>query len=163
MYVNVCLYLYLWMCICITMCIYLYICSPYCMCVRGREGMWESVIWSIALLDMCHSFADNVASSRSPWCRPVVTDCSGSGSEVGAGGTRSTESIIGSGSIAIRNGRYGIGKDEERGLAVPTLSDERNWCWLEQMSEAWKGKNRLEVYVLLLNCRVSLFWHPLVL
>ena len=35
---------------------------------------------AIALLDMCHCFADNVASSRMPWCRP----------------------------IAIRNGRYAI-------------------------------------------------------
>ena len=55
---------------------------------------------AIALMDMCHSFADNVASSRLPWCRPVVTDCC----------TEETDetTAIGSGSIAIRNGRYAI-------------------------------------------------------
>lgn len=42
---------------------------------------------AIALLDLCHAFADNVASSRLPWTRPVVNK----GND-----------------ITIRNGRYGI-------------------------------------------------------
>ena len=48
---------------------------------------------AIALIDLCHCFADNVVSSRLPWCRPVVTDYTGEG---------------GSGAISIKNGRYGI-------------------------------------------------------
>ena len=32
---------------------------------------------AIALLDMCHSFSDVVASSRKKWCRPVVTGSHG--------------------------------------------------------------------------------------
>lgn len=28
---------------------------------------------TVALLDMCHCFADNVASSPHPWCRPSIT------------------------------------------------------------------------------------------
>jgi DNA mismatch repair protein MSH4 len=42
---------------------------------------------AIALLDLCHAFADNVASSRLPWTRPVVNK----GHD-----------------LTIRNGRYGI-------------------------------------------------------
>jgi DNA mismatch repair ATPase MutS len=45
---------------------------------------------AIALLDMCHCFADNVASSRASWCRPVVND------------------PLSGGELRIRNGRYGI-------------------------------------------------------
>jgi len=42
---------------------------------------------AIALLDMCHSFADCVASNSSVWSRPVVSD---------------------SGNLAIREGRFAI-------------------------------------------------------
>jgi DNA mismatch repair protein MSH4 len=43
---------------------------------------------AIALLDLCHGFADVVASSRKKWCRPVVAE--------------------GEGSLAIKQGRYAI-------------------------------------------------------
>ena len=43
---------------------------------------------AIALLDMCHGFADVVASSRKKWSRPVVTESEGT--------------------LAIRDGRYAI-------------------------------------------------------
>lgn len=46
---------------------------------------------AIALLDMCHGFADNVASSRASWCRPVVSD-----------------DPLAGGELSIRSGRYGI-------------------------------------------------------
>ena len=60
---------------------------------RSRYDSLASLSDAIALLDMCHCFADNVVSSRMPWCRPILTDFSDGG---------------GSGAISIRNGRYGI-------------------------------------------------------
>lgn len=60
---------------------------------RSRYDSLASLSDAIALLDMCHCFADNVASSRLPWCRPIVTDYTGDGA---------------SGAISIRGGRYGI-------------------------------------------------------
>ena len=60
---------------------------------RARYDSLASLSDAIALIDMCHCFADNVVSSRQPWCRPVVTDSIGS---------------CGSGAITIRNGRYAI-------------------------------------------------------
>jgi len=80
----------------------------------AREKFDALASWSdaIALIDMCHSFADNVASSRLPWCRPVVTDCTGAESGKTTGCERSTvsqgDNVVGSGSIGIRNGRYAI-------------------------------------------------------
>ena len=43
--------------------------------IREKYDVLASLSDAIALLDMCHCFADNVASSRLPWCRPLVTDC----------------------------------------------------------------------------------------
>lgn len=60
---------------------------------RARYDSLASLSDAIALIDMCHCFADNVVSSRLPWCRPVVTDSTNGG---------------GSGAISIRNGRYAI-------------------------------------------------------
>jgi DNA mismatch repair protein MSH4 len=54
---------------------------------RDRFDALASMIDAIALLDMCHSFADCVASNTSVWCRPVVSD---------------------GGNLAIREGRYAI-------------------------------------------------------
>ncbi len=56
---------------------------------------------AVALLDMCHCFADNVASSRLSWCRPVLSDHDRSQHI-------EDEFISGGGAIAIRNGRYAI-------------------------------------------------------
>ena len=56
---------------------------------------------AVALLDMCHCFADNVASSRLSWCRPVLSDHDKS--------PRNEDAFVGGGgAIAIRNGRYAI-------------------------------------------------------
>lgn len=54
---------------------------------------------AIALLDLCHGFADHVTLSQSPWCRPVLSEkaiCSEEGS---------TDSEC---TMMIRSGRYAI-------------------------------------------------------
>jgi len=56
---------------------------------RERFDALASMVDAVALLDMCHSFADCVASSNNVWCRPVVAD---------------------GGSLAIREGRFAIDK-----------------------------------------------------
>ncbi len=88
---------------------------------RQKYDALASLSDAIALLDMCHSFADNVASSQSPWCRPVVTDCAEPGSNAMKGVHHAiAENIVGSGSIAIRNGRYGIDVSKT-GLMTPQI------------------------------------------
>ena len=67
---------------------------------RENYDCLASLSDAIALLDMCHCFADNVASSRLPWCRPRLSDRNSSEEE--------DESLGGCGAIAIRNGRYAI-------------------------------------------------------
>ena len=66
---------------------------------REHYDCLASLSDAIALLDMCHCFADNVASSQMPWCRPILSDCNNSDEdeEFGRGGA-----------LAIRNGRYTI-------------------------------------------------------
>lgn len=69
---------------------------------RERYDALASLCDAVALLDMCHSFADLVASnSGSSWCRPVLNDCS-------THEKLDQNNTIGSGCIAIRNGRYAI-------------------------------------------------------
>ena len=41
---------------------------------RNRMDSLAAMADAIALLDMCHSFSDTVASSRKVWTRPVVTE-----------------------------------------------------------------------------------------
>ena len=59
---------------------------------RSHYDALASLADAIALLDMCHCFADNVASSRDRWCRPIV----------------SGDSDPAEGEISILNGRYAI-------------------------------------------------------
>ena len=68
---------------------------------RDNYDCIASLSDAIALLDMCHCFADNVASSRLSWCRPVLSDRGRSQEDEFVGGG-------GGGAIAIRNGRYAI-------------------------------------------------------
>lgn len=68
---------------------------------RENYDCIASLADAIALLDLCHCFADNVASSRLPCCRPVLSD-HGQSSNLG------DASVGGGGAIAIRNGRYAI-------------------------------------------------------
>lgn len=65
---------------------------------RENYDSLASLSDAIALLDMCHCFADNVASSRLPWCRPRLSDHNNEHDNESYGG----------GAIAIRNGRYAI-------------------------------------------------------
>jgi len=67
---------------------------------RDNYDCLASLSDAIALLDMCHCFADNVASSRMTWCRPLLSD---SNSDL-----EHEDNSCGSGAIAIRNGRYAI-------------------------------------------------------
>jgi DNA mismatch repair protein MSH4 len=80
---------------------------------RSHYDVLASLSDAIALLDMCHCFADNVASSRLPWCRPVVR----AGQESSSGGE-----------LRIKNGRYGIdvsgsGASASRAEPLPTDGD----------------------------------------
>lgn len=81
---------------------------------RERYDALASLSDAIALLDVCHCFADNVASSRLPWSRPKVTDCCSTGSTKDNSNPSSSDQqqpingVGGSGAIAIRNGRYAI-------------------------------------------------------
>ena len=59
---------------------------------RKHYDALASLSDAIALLDMCHSFADNVASSHLPWCRPKLSDMEGT--------------------LSIRGGRYAIDTSE---------------------------------------------------
>lgn len=78
---------------------------------RSRYDCLASLSDAIALLDMCHCFADNVVSSRLPWSRPIVTD---NGMEGG-----------GSGALSIRNGRYAIDVSST-GLVSSPFSNNNN-------------------------------------
>jgi DNA mismatch repair protein MSH4 len=69
---------------------------------RSKYDTLASLSDAVALLDLCHSFADNVTLSKLPWCRPVV---SGEASESLESQNSDNDD---SGKIAIRNGRYGI-------------------------------------------------------
>jgi DNA mismatch repair protein MSH4 len=60
---------------------------------------------AVALLDMCHSFADNVTLSRLPWCRPVVSERMRNGDVLPPNGETLMDS---GGAMMIRNGRYCI-------------------------------------------------------
>jgi DNA mismatch repair ATPase MutS len=68
---------------------------------RENYDCIASLADAIALLDMCHCFADNVASSRLPCCRPVLSDH-------GQSSNHGDATVGGGGAIAIRNGRYAI-------------------------------------------------------
>lgn len=69
---------------------------------RDHYDCLASLSDAIALLDMCHCFADNVASSRMPWCRPILSD------REKHPNNQEDASFGGGGAIAIRNGRYAI-------------------------------------------------------
>jgi DNA mismatch repair ATPase MutS len=74
---------------------------------RSKYDALGSLSDAIALLDMCHCFADNVASSRLSWCRPFVTDNDEEYVQSSAESTTGERSS-GSGALSIRNGRYAI-------------------------------------------------------
>lgn len=64
---------------------------------RSKYDTLAALSDAVALLDLCHGFADKVALSKQPWSRPILVGDEADGEE----GT-------GEGGILIRNGRYGI-------------------------------------------------------
>jgi DNA mismatch repair protein MSH4 len=65
---------------------------------RSKYDALASLSDAVALLDLCHSFADKVTLSKLPWSRPEMAGQSG----------RSDTSGGKASAITIRNGRYGI-------------------------------------------------------
>jgi DNA mismatch repair protein MSH4 len=62
---------------------------------------------AIALLDLCHSYADVVSLSKLPWCRPLVFDYASRHNAVGDSSGQNPTALNGGGMI-IRNGRFPI-------------------------------------------------------
>ena len=128
---------------------------------REKYNALASLSDAIALIDMCHSFADNVASSRLPWCRPVVTDCCTEETS----GTSEPGDAIGSGSIAIRNGRYAIdvsntglmNQDQSEGKFIPNdsyASAFQNFTVITGINGSGKSTylKQLAITVILAHC-----------
>lgn len=65
---------------------------------RSKYDTLAAMSDAIALLDLCHSFADKVTLSKQPWSRPVLVGDQADG----------TENRWDDGGILIRNGRFGI-------------------------------------------------------
>jgi DNA mismatch repair protein MSH4 len=71
---------------------------------RLRYEALASMSDAIALLDLCHSFADNVASSNFPWCRPILTEFN----NVSVTAPCEQNVSCGGGALIIKNGRFAI-------------------------------------------------------
>ena len=70
---------------------------------RGRYDALAALCDAIALLDMCHGFADTISISSQSWCRPIVVDPEAPTEEQQDG-----ISVELSKSMIIRKGRFGI-------------------------------------------------------
>jgi DNA mismatch repair protein MSH4 len=68
---------------------------------RSKYDALARVSDAIALLDLCHSFADKVTLSRLPWSRPLLV-------EAAVERDSSQSELDGDSGIVIRNGRFGI-------------------------------------------------------
>ena len=68
---------------------------------RSNYDALASLSDAIALLDLCHGFADNITMSKLPWCRPIIT---GDSTEDDDSSSTSSDPCT----LAIRNGRYAI-------------------------------------------------------
>jgi DNA mismatch repair protein MSH4 len=113
---------------------------------RDHYDALASLSDAIALLDLCHCFADNVASSRDRWCRPIVSDSAGhAGRE-----------------ICIRNGRYGIdtsnaGLSLDAGTFVPNdthASRSRHFTVITGVNGSGKSTylKQIAIIVVLAHC-----------
>ena len=71
---------------------------------RERYDAIAALCDAIALLDMCHSFADTVSLSNQLWSRPLVVDPEISPKETNQNDTSSVLSTA----LVIRKGRFGI-------------------------------------------------------
>jgi DNA mismatch repair protein MSH4 len=111
---------------------------------RSHYDALASLSDAIALLDMCHCFADNVASSRARWCRPIVTSSS-----------------IG-GELSVLGGRYGIdtskaGLSLDAGNFVPNdthASRSRHFTVITGVNGSGKSTylKQLAIIVVLAHC-----------
>ena len=70
---------------------------------RSKYDALASLSDAIALLDLCHGFADKVTLSKLPWSRPSIAD------EMG---DSAANDFVRSGALMIRNGRYAIDVSE---------------------------------------------------
>lgn len=127
---------------------------------RSHYDAMAALCDAVALLDMCHSFADNVSTSRLPWCRPVVSERTGNGDALASNG----EDLLNSGgALMIRNGRYGI--DVTKGLAsgvglddfIPNdtfASDEKNFTLVTGINGSGKSTylKQIAIIVILAHC-----------
>ena len=92
---------------------------------------------AIALLDMCHSFADTVSASTLPWCRPFMHEQTDSrGPKEAARVEEESSATYGESSLMIRNGRYAIAASES-GLEAEEGPTE----FIPNDTYAAKGKN----------------------
>lgn len=93
--------------------------------IRERYDALAGLSDAIALLDMCHSFADNVTLSSEPWCRPFVSDRNPLHTSTGtsSGGA----SVLAESNVAllIRNGRFAISTPDS---IAADLGDGSNKC-----------------------------------
>jgi DNA mismatch repair protein MSH4 len=71
---------------------------------RKHYDAIAAVCDAIALLDLCHSFADSVTLSPLPWCRPILSERRTSGRKLTSVG--SVDPLESGGALIIRNGRY---------------------------------------------------------
>lgn len=70
---------------------------------RERYDALAALCDAIALLDMCHSFADTISMSSQSWCRPIVVD-----PDVPAENQQNGITTELAASLIIRKGRFGI-------------------------------------------------------
>ena len=71
---------------------------------RSHYDAMAALCDAVALLDVCHCFADNITLSPKSWCRPVVRDCSDDGND--------EQQRDGSMALMIRKGRFAIDVSE---------------------------------------------------
>jgi DNA mismatch repair protein MSH4 len=105
---------------------------------------------AVAILDMCHSFADNVTLSRQTWCRPVVTpydDTTGS-----------------SGAFMVRGGRFsidvsnvGLSTDDRPAEYIPNdtyAAENKPFTMITGINGSGKSTylNQIAIIVILAQC-----------
>lgn len=85
----------------------------------GRQHYEQiaSVVDAVAILDMCHSFADAVCLSKEPWCRPHLVDFDGAEQEENHEEFKRQDH--GKDMMIIRGGRYCI----DTKTAFPSTTD----------------------------------------
>lgn len=121
---------------------------------------------AIALLDMCHSFADTACSSHLPWCRPLVSDRKEQSLGNSLASTSDETSALDSGTtLMIQGGRYCIEvedgifetDDEEHAGFTPNdvyADEEKNMVLITGINGSGKSVylKQLAIIVVLAHC-----------